>query len=132
VWPHWQFCVHVKCHTVVDASASQALGAQNNKRHSGDLHHMSREACHGILSTGCLFSPAAQTLPLLGFFHSAPESEKQVSGIAESIGQGPAWRPQDLSESGSQHRMGKTQGPQGGVARTGPAVAVPWEVAGGQ
>lgn len=90
MWPHWRFCVHVKYHAVVDESASQALGAQYNEHHSGALCHMSREACHGILSTGCLFSPAAQTLPLLGFFHSAPESEKQVSGIAESVGQGPA------------------------------------------
>lgn len=79
MWTHWQFCVHVKCHTVVDESASQALGAQNNKHHSGD----SSEACHGILSTGCPCSPAAQTLPLLGFFHSVVESEKQVSGIAK-------------------------------------------------
>lgn len=97
-----------------DEFASQALGAQNNKHHSGDLHHMSSEACHGFLSTGCLCSPTAQILPLLGFFHSAAESDKQVSGIAESGGQGPAQCPQDFSELGPQHRMGKTQGLQGG------------------
>lgn len=89
MWPHWVIlcsCEMPHC----GESASQARGAQNNKHHSGDLHHMSSEACHGILHTGCLCSPAAQTLPLLGFFHSALESEKQVSGIAESVGQGPA------------------------------------------
>lgn len=76
-----------------DEFASQALGAQNNKHHSEEFHHMSSEACHGILSTGCLCGPAAQALPLLGFFHSAVETEKQVSGIAESGGQGSAVSP---------------------------------------
>lgn len=60
--------MHVKCRAVVDESASQALGAQNNKHHSGRLHHMSSENCHGILSTGCLWQSSSLDAALVGVF----------------------------------------------------------------
>lgn len=66
----------VKCHALVDESSSQALGAQNNKQHSGHPGHMSSEACHGVLSIGCLWQPGSPDAALVvGFF---PFSSQQT------------------------------------------------------
>lgn len=99
----------------------------------GISYHMSSEACHAVLSTACLWQVGSQATALVvGVFPFSNGIRKKPSGMAERGGQGPAQHPQDLSELRPKPRMGKTQGPQSGGARTSPVVTVPWELGEGR